>query len=86
MDEKIRRFVESDCQKNGLPKTQQECCAVAARANLFAHGPCLSDDEFIDRAAGLASGLFGPAYDKADEYQRITWIDMCERALREEAA
>lgn len=84
MSEKIRNFVECEIQKNGLPRTQEGCCAIAARTNLFANGPCSSDAEIIDRAADLARGLFGPAYEKADECQRIAWIDMCECALRNE--
>jgi len=38
---------------------------------------------FFCRARAMAEGLLGPAYRKASEYQRLEWIDMCERALRE---
>lgn len=67
------------------PKTQYECCLVSARISVAAGDIPESDVEFIEAAQGQAIGLFGPAFDEADYAQRATWIDMCERALREAA-
>jgi hypothetical protein len=83
-EEEVKQFIEDDYRKNGLPKTQQQCCAIAARVNLFANGPCWSDHDRLQRAAGIASGLFGPAFDKAGYGQKAAWIDMCELALMDE--
>lgn len=67
------------------PTTQDECCDLAARVSIAVGPVPQTDEEFIDAAYGAARGLFGPAFEKADEGQRWTWIDMCERSLRKAA-
>ena len=67
------------------PETQDDCCALAARVDVAMYGIPQSDDEYLDRAIGIARGLFGPAFRAATGHQKRAWIDMCERALRDEA-
>lgn len=66
------------------PHTQEDCCALAARVAIGTCGAPMNETQIFSRAVGLAKGLFGPAYGEADECQRTAWIDMCERALRDE--
>ena len=75
----------ADELRRARPKTQEECCALAARVSIKVSGAPQTDDEFLAAGYGAAQGLFGPAYEQADEGQRWTWIDMCERALREQS-
>lgn len=65
-----------------VPRSQQEGCALAARVDLTIFGHPTCDRELLMRAAAIAKGLFGPAFDNAAEAQRIAWIDMCEAAIR----
>lgn len=69
-----------------VPKSQEECCAIAARAAIAVLGIPATDDLYFHAARGGAEGLFGPAFEAADEGQRLIWIDMYERALRDAAA
>lgn len=64
------------------PKTQEDCCAISARIDVTLYGKTENDLEVIKRGAAIAEGLFGEAYTKASEAQRIAWIDMCEQELR----
>lgn len=64
------------------PTTQEGLCDVAARVVVIANGIPKSDSEILMRAYAMAEGLFGPAWIKADEAQKSTWVDMCETALR----
>jgi hypothetical protein len=67
--------------KRKSPATQDEYLALAARQSIAAHG--LEPEANIRAAAtGLAAGLFGDAFDSADEQQRMKWIDMAEREYR----
>lgn len=66
----------------GLPSTQEESCALGARVSLKVGPIPETDEQILWAASGLASGLFGEAFEAADEAQRAVWIDMCERALR----
>jgi hypothetical protein len=68
------------------PQTQEDCCALAARISLALGAWPATDTEFIDAGLGAARGLFGEAFEAADDAQRWAWIDMCERALRDAAA
>lgn len=79
--ERITQFVDADLARNPI-RSQEDVCLLAARASIHVSGKPSTDLEFIDAAAGAARGLFGPAYEAADEAQRWTWNDMCERALR----
>ena len=64
------------------PKTQEDCCAIAAHVSVLADDGPWTDEHVIAVAADMAKGLFGPAFEKADYGQRSAWVDMCERALR----
>ena len=68
------------------PQTQYDVCLIAARCSIAAGDIPRTDKDFIDAAYGMAAGLFGPAFASADYAQKTTWIDMCERALREAAS
>jgi hypothetical protein len=67
------------------PTTQRECCALAVRvAQTLTDGPV--EDRLIRSAAsGLARGLFGPAFDGANEEQQTAWIDLVEDEYRARA-
>jgi hypothetical protein len=67
------------------PRTQYDFCVIAAEASLSVGSWPKTDAEFISAALGQARGLFGSAFLAADDAQKSTWIDMCERALREVA-
>jgi hypothetical protein len=67
------------------PRTQYECCLIGARASVAVGDVPTTDEEFLSAAWGQASGLFGPAFERADYDQKVAWIDMCDRALREAA-
>jgi len=64
-------------------KTQEDFCALAARASITVYGPIEDLGDIFKRSRGLAEGLFDEAFRNASEGQRWAWIDMCERALRE---
>lgn len=71
--------------KSNPPKTQYDCCLIGARCSVALGNIPKDDAEFISAAWGQAKGLFGPAFEAAEYAQKTTWIDMCERALREAA-
>ncbi len=62
------------------PRTQQECCLMAASIEV-ALGIIQPGDRLRDHAEASAEGFFGPAFEGATEYQRQVWINMYERAL-----
>lgn len=67
------------------PKTQEDWCRIAAVCAVAADDkmPAIGDGQrVIDMALGLAKGLFGPAFDSADDERRWGWIDRCEFELR----
>lgn len=64
------------------PQTQQEACAIAVEASIAALGPVRTDIEIQSAAMGLAEGLFGPAFERADGAQKERWVRMCEDAYR----
>ncbi len=66
------------------PTTQREACRLAARHSIAVLGPCTLGD-VPPVAKGLAVGLFGPAFDEADDAQRQTWIDMMAEEYRSAA-
>jgi hypothetical protein len=67
------------------PKSQYACCLIGARLSIAVGDIPKTDEEFLSAAHGQAIGLFGPSFEAADYAQKSTWIDMCERALREAA-
>lgn len=70
--------------KLSRPRTQEDFCALAARVDLTVAGYPKTERELFRRAWGMAEGLFGVAFERGTEAQRIAWIDMCERAIREQ--
>lgn len=80
--ELVGALAEAEC-KLRMPQTQEDCCAIVARITLTVRGMPTSEHEIIGLADGIAKGLFGEAFQAADDAQKWTWIDMCERALRE---
>ena len=67
---------------NSVPETQEECCRLAASISVSILG---IPRDFEAAARGLASGLFGDAYEADDGRRRLVWVAMCENALRAEA-
>ena len=63
------------------PRTQDACCAIAARQVIAQFGP-VAEEDIRHAARGLAAGLFGPAFEEACPDQANAWIDMCEREYR----
>lgn len=66
------------------PKTLEDACAIAARCSAELDALPDSEDEVFAAAVGGARGLFGKAFDVADDQQRAIWIDAMEAALRSE--
>lgn len=81
----IREMTASMLDRNP-PATQDDCCLMAARISVAMGDIPTTEPEFASAALGQAKGLFGPAFDAANEGQKWAWIDMCERALRRAAA
>lgn len=71
--------------KRNPPRCQYDTCLIAARISIALGDIPETDADFISAAHGQAVGLFGPAFEAADDGKRTGWIDMCERALREAA-
>lgn len=66
------------------PLCQEDCARIAARVVINLLG-APHPAWFGVVALDLASGLFGDEFSEVDEHQRSAWVQMCERALREEA-
>lgn len=81
--ETIREIVASAMAEK-WPRTQEDCCAIAARVAVLADDGPWTDDRILVAASAGARGLFGEAFAAADYAQRTAWIDMYERALRKE--
>lgn len=77
----IRALAEAECRTQP-PVTPEDECAIVARVMIAVRGNPQSEPELFGLAWGNAVGLFGQAFEKADEGQRWAWIDMCEAALR----
>jgi hypothetical protein len=78
----IETMVAAELKKIGRPRTQDDCCAVAARVSVRLSELPWQDERIVEVAAQLAAGVFGPAFVAADYGQKSAWIDMCERELR----
>lgn len=77
------RWLDAEVRRNP-PGTQEACCRLAARAHFLGGGTVpKTEAEWQASALGAARGLFGPAFETADDGQRWAWIEMCERAHRE---
>lgn len=77
----LKKLVMQEMERH-FPITQEECCLIGARVAIAAGGSPIGDNAILWSAVALAKGLFGDSYDKADEFQRIEWIDACETAVR----
>lgn len=80
LEGKVTAALKEQIRRNP-PKTQEDCCAVAARQSIAAFGP--AEPHLVKATAReLAKGLFGPAFEKADEAQKEFWVAMCEKEYR----
>lgn len=80
----IETMVRAEFEKLGRPRTQEDCCAIAARVSIRLSELPWTDERIVDVAGPMAQGVFGSAFAAADYGQQVAWIDMCERALRRE--
>lgn len=55
--------------------TQEDCIRFAIRASIAKLGPMRTDGDIASAAFGIAIGLFGEAFQKADDIQRQRWVD-----------
>jgi hypothetical protein len=61
-----------------LPRTQEDCVAIAVRQSLARFGRL--DADLVSAACyGMVKGLFGPAFLRADLHQRLKWFRMAKR-------
>lgn len=77
-----RELVAQMIALRGLPRSQEECCDLAAAVSVATDAGPWTDAHVLAAALGMAQGLFGHAFERADYGQRTRWIDMCEAALR----
>ena len=85
MTTQISMAIAAELQ-NGTPKTQQDCCDMVAVVALQVCAVPKTDAEFVAAGVAGATGVFGEAWDAADEDQRIAWAAMYEQSLRKVAA
>lgn len=76
----------AEIDRSGMPRTPKDYARLAARTAMIAIGPPDTDKAFIDAASGLAEGILCDVWSKLPEWERWTWIDLCEEAIREAAA
>lgn len=71
--------LDKERMRRNMPTTQEECCALAVR-RAFASVGVLTSPSYIRAACrGLAEGLFGEAFEVANDAQRKAWVDMMQR-------
>ena len=70
--------LDSERLKRCMPVTQEDCCAVAVRRAIAAEGALTSPGDIRAACRGLAEGLFGEAFEAADDAQRKAWVDMMQ--------
>jgi hypothetical protein len=80
-DETISRIVTAEYAKQ-MPRTLDEHLAIIAKCE--AAGEPKNDRGYLELAHGMAEGFFFREWEGAGEAKRWLWIDMCERALRDE--
>lgn len=85
LEDAARKMAEDEVL-NATPIFQEDCARIAARTAIHLLGVPSSSAAFQILSHKLAAGLFGDGFAKADVKQRALWDQMCERALREEAA
>ena len=83
--ERISEYTRAEIAHN-RPTTQEDACRLGARASIPVGAIPKTDEEFIAASAEMATGLFGPAFQKATDGQKAVWMMMCEDALRYEVA
>ena len=62
------------------PRTQEDCCALAARVSADVIGS-LDPDLYVLASRAMAQGLFGPAYSAANKEQKLKWETICFEAI-----
>lgn len=82
----IETMVAAEFAKLGKPRTQEDCCAIAARVSVRLEQRPWTDTLILNVSASMADGVFGPAFAAADYTNKTAWIDMCERELRKAIA
>ncbi len=78
----IETKVAAELRGLGKPRTQDQLAGVAARVAVRFYERPWNEARIFAAAEGMARGLFGEAYAKAEDGQRWAWVDMCERAIR----
>lgn len=66
------------------PTTQLDACAWVVRRALATMGP-VPDSQVRSCCVAMAAGLFGPAYESADDLQKRRWVDMMEGEYRRQS-
>lgn len=64
------------------PATQTAAARMAIRHAIAAYGPMKTEADIISACRGLAEGLYGTAWDRADELQRRHWSALVELEYR----
>jgi hypothetical protein len=67
------------------PRTQYEAVLIAARICVAIGDVPKTDSEFLSAAEGGARAFFGAGFAAGGYPERVAYIDMYERALREAA-
>lgn len=78
-----RQMVELELAA-GIPTTQEAFCALGARISIQMGARPTTEDGILACSHAGAMGLFGEAFEAADDEQRAVWVEMYERALRDE--
>lgn len=63
-------------------RTQEDCIRFAVQTSIATLGPVYQDDETMRAAVGIATGLFGDAFDQASPVQQQRWVDVCHYEYR----
>jgi hypothetical protein len=80
----IRRILKVEFESSGLPRTEEDWCAILARFAMRTATIPRTEAGIMDLAAEMAKSGFADKFAAADYGKRSAWIDMCERALRSE--
>lgn len=71
-------YLDRERIKRNMPVTLEDCCAIAVRRAIAAEGALTSPGDIRAACRGLAEGLFGEAFEAADDMQRKAWVDMMQ--------
>ena len=83
MDAILKKMAEDLLtRQDEQPIFQEDLCLIVAKVCVSFEPPPQDDIAFREAAHGMAAGLFGEAYESADDEQQRAWTLMCESALR----